>query len=1077
MDYKKRFDNETGQIFYENIISGETSVEKPVGNPLESAFGDFEKQKNNNQLVSLDVTAVEDDLKLCDPGDYDNSRDQMVEILAPGWIEKYDDIGTAYYLHVETGEQSMKKPILQLQVPDLSDDEDEEQAKILSIREIRKQTSECLLDLVRSVIAIDKTMKKEAKRLKHVKNYQQALDAAYQTALKTVPLSLPEVAPDLLRRQRRRLEAARFKHRGPKETNFLQQKKKLEAEREEKLKKKFQHLTNVVDNIEQLDLKAEEELERLEARFKKRYQHQQAKIARRELKRKILLRVQLRSSLTKKMMPKIAAGCDLSQVQFNPEEDPRLAPGYQLTPEEYEELNQERREKKERRRKISQVARKVFDLVDTLRTGDILAQDILNAMQSNEKVLKLLILCPPLQHMAVNVEYHEEFKLIDVDGNGLVSMSEFLDFVLVVTDVLDHLDKLSKAIEAHKAKLEEIELKEFTSKIKQVAKKSQNKQEMEKDNERETVLDQKRTILSTQVRSRRTSLSMAQLGKNPRVMASHKKSIPSWQQHHYHRLIRLRPDSVLYCCVCRKRQWEVAKLHRDEAEHEFRSIWEKQLARTLRDANLEIKKNIRLKSIRAFSKAQNQIQKQMVRAAVPVTLVKPRRSFLARFAARFRRRESDAMIREQVSQLLKEMVAKIEVEGMESVMNEKVKRKRQRKIERKALKEVLAMKQQLERIECERNSMYDEDERERMRIEYIKRQIERPLKLEQEKGHRNYLNLIGKCQAPSPVLSRLQWERTLVHGHYQMVIQAYDRAVSKRYIVQTIECGTTERAKKVYETAKAYQRNKNPYLVTIFHVFQYSLLSFGSNGSIVENVPILICIHEYCSGGQFEQRLAKHPHPITEADICTLLRQLSAPLAALHSQKLIHGNLKLSNIYFTRIGQLKIGGYLLFKDSRALETMSKITSGGFAPEICAPEVELLHQEASTKVDIWALGCIAYQLVTATASSSLVHLPLKMLLRKIPFRFTALTYSILRMTLQENPEFRCTANELFNYISLSSSLSDKSILSDAGRNHPKQVLHRAKQNLMLKRALQRREETLAEDDPSSSSSDSDQDQRS
>ena len=130
----------------------------------------------------------------------------------------------------------------------------------------------------------------------------------------------------------------------------------------------------------------------------------------------------------------------------------------------------------------------------------------------------------------------------------------------------------------------------------------------------------------------------------------------------------------------------------------------------------------------------------------------------------------------------------------------------------------------------------------------------------------------------------------------------------------------------------------------------------------------LVCVHEYCSGGQIDQRLAKDPHPITEADVCTLLRHLAAPLAVLHSQNMVHGNLNLSSIYFTRLGQLKIGGYLLFKDSRTLEAMSKITSGGFSPEICAPEVVLLHQTASTKVDVWALGCIAYQMVT----ENLVH---------------------------------------------------------------------------------------------------------
>ena len=132
---------------------------------------------------------------------------------------------------------------------------------------------------------------------------------------------------------------------------------------------------------------------------------------------------------------------------------------------------------------------------------------------------------------------------------------------------------------------------------------------------------------------------------------------------------------------------------------------------------------------------------------------------------------------------------------------------------------------------------------------------------------------------------------------------------------------------------------------------------------------------------------------------------------------------------------------------------------GFAA-VAPPEVVLQHQVATPKADVWAIGCMIYGLVTGYVSRSLVGVPLKKLLKTLPLRFSSVTYSMLRMTLQPNPAHRCTAGELFDFISLSTN-DDNQLVSverkEDPAQHPKQILFRAKTQVTWQRNTESRRE--------------------
>jgi len=90
------------------------------------------------------------------------------------------------------------------------------------------------------------------------------------------------------------------------------------------------------------------------------------------------------------------------------------------------------------------------------------------------------------------------------------------------------------------------------------------------------------------------------------------------------------------------------------------------------------------------------------------------------------------------------------------------------------------------------------------------------------------------------------------------------------------------------------------------------------------------------------------------------LKQICSALAYLESEKIIHHDLKPENIFIYG-DQIKIGDFGLSKtleSKKYIETKSKRgTSCYMAPEI------LLNEPYNTRSDLWALGCILYELCT------------------------------------------------------------------------------------------------------------------
>ncbi|KAL4475193.1 hypothetical protein ABPG72_018850 [Tetrahymena utriculariae] len=114
---------------------------------------------------------------------------------------------------------------------------------------------------------------------------------------------------------------------------------------------------------------------------------------------------------------------------------------------------------------------------------------------------------------------------------------------------------------------------------------------------------------------------------------------------------------------------------------------------------------------------------------------------------------------------------------------------------------------------------------------------------------------------------------------------------------------------------------------------------------------------EYCAGGDlafYMQRKGK----LTEKDAKFYAAQLILTLEFLHSQNIIYRDLKPENILIDKNGYFKLGDFGSAVQNITLEE-SQVLCG--TPQYFAPE--MITREGHGKgVDIWALGCILFELV-------------------------------------------------------------------------------------------------------------------
>ena len=167
------------------------------------------------------------------------------------------------------------------------------------------------------------------------------------------------------------------------------------------------------------------------------------------------------------------------------------------------------------------------------------------------------------------------------------------------------------------------------------------------------------------------------------------------------------------------------------------------------------------------------------------------------------------------------------------------------------------------------------------------------------------------------------------------------------YVIKQISLnGLTDfQINQVKTEAKILSLIKSNYVVKYYD-------SFFENGDL--NI-----VMEYCDNGDLCNYLSKQKQPLKEDLIWQIFIKITLGLTAIHKMKILHRDLKTLNIFLKKDMEIKIGDLGVAKELNQASFASTIIGTPYylSPEMCE------DKPYNQKSDVWALGCILYELCT------------------------------------------------------------------------------------------------------------------